>query len=91
MVKLPPVATQVLPLAGTSPQVPMMEPLLRAFVVVFTVPVTSLLLRVTTSPALEVKVNENVPLTWKAALTVTFNVPPETMVEVPKQVPEFSS
>ena len=89
MVKLPLATAQALPLAGASVQVPMIDPLLRTFVVLLTVPVTSLLLRVIKSPAPEVKVNVKVPVTGKTA--VMFNVPPDAMFVVPKQVPEFSS
>jgi hypothetical protein len=53
---------------------------------VFTVPVTDVLLRVTVSPFPEGIVNENVPVTWSAELKVTFNVPVGVGPTVPKQV-----
>jgi hypothetical protein len=70
MVKVPLVATQVLLLlAGASVQLPMMEPSLSVLLLVFTTPVTAVLVRVTLSPAALVMVNENVPLiSWSAEL-----------------------
>jgi len=68
MVNVPLATTQVLPLPGARVQLPMMEPLLSVLPFVFTVPVTDELVRVTTSPAALVMVNENVPVTWSAEL-----------------------
>src|ERR1700677_2994742 len=93
MVKLPSVtATQLLLLPGTSAQVPMMEPPLRIKLLLgFTVPVTDVPVSVMASPADEVMVNENVPVTWSSELNVTNNFPVGSLVMVddPKQVPEF--
>ena len=69
IVKLPLAATQLLPLPGTSAQVPMMvTPLSRLLLLTFAVPVTDELVSVIVSPADEGIVNENVPLIWSAEL-----------------------
>ena len=71
--KVPLTLLQPFPLPTTA-QLPMITPLLRVLLLVLIVPATEVLVRVRVFPP-EVMTNENVPVTWSAALNVTIKFP----------------
>ena len=71
--KVPLALLQPVPLPTTA-QLPMITPLLSVLLLVLITPVTEVLVRVRVFPP-DVTMNENVPVTWSAALNVTFKFP----------------
>jgi hypothetical protein len=91
MVKGPLAATHLLPLAGTNAQVPMIVPPVNTLLFSSKVPVIDELVSLTVSPAEDVIVNANVPVTAPAVLNVRLRVPSSETFASPKQVSVFSS